>query len=83
MIKKLNKHLFAAAFLAGALGVVWVGFGFIDSSLLALSMTALIAAVYVFGALELRLHEGPFLDRHRGGLSQRGAGQVHANQSDQ
>ncbi|HEX7649331.1 MAG TPA: DUF802 domain-containing protein [Noviherbaspirillum sp.] len=54
MIKKLNKHLFAAAFLAGALGVVWVGFGFIDSSLLALSMTALIAAVYVFGALELR-----------------------------
>jgi hypothetical protein len=54
MIKKLNKHLFAAAFLAGALGVVWVGLGFIDSSLLALSMTALIAVVYVFGALELR-----------------------------
>ncbi|RJG01028.1 DUF802 domain-containing protein [Noviherbaspirillum sedimenti] len=53
-MKKLNKHLFAAAFLLGALGVIWVGVGFIDSSFLALAMTAIIGAVYVFGALELR-----------------------------
>jgi len=54
MIKKLNKHLFAAAFFLGALGVIWVGVGFIDSSVLALAMTAIIGAVYVFGTLELR-----------------------------
>jgi hypothetical protein len=54
MIKKLNKHLFAVAFILGALGVVWVGTGFIGSSLLALAMTMVIGAVYVFGALELR-----------------------------
>ena len=54
MIKKLNKHLFTVAFFLGALGIVWVGVGFIDSSFLALAMTTLIGAVYVFGALELR-----------------------------
>ncbi len=53
MTKNLNKHLFAIAFLLGALGVVWVGIGFIDSSVLALAVTAIIGAVYVFGALEL------------------------------
>lgn len=53
MIKKLNKHLFTVAFLLGALGIVWVGVGFIDSSFLALVMTAVIGAVYVFGAHEL------------------------------
>jgi hypothetical protein len=54
MIKNLNKHLFAAAFFAGALAIVWVGVGFIDSSVLALAMTTIIAIVYGFGALELR-----------------------------
>jgi hypothetical protein len=54
MINKLNKHLFTVAFCLGALGIVWVGAGFIDSSFLALAMTAIIGAVYVFGALELR-----------------------------
>jgi hypothetical protein len=54
MIKKLNKNLFAAAFLAGAIGIVWVGVGFIDSSFLALAMTIVIGAVYGFGAFELR-----------------------------
>jgi hypothetical protein len=54
MIKKLNKHLFTVAFLLGALGIVWAGAGFIDSSLLALAMTAIIGTVYGFGALELR-----------------------------
>jgi hypothetical protein len=54
MIKKLNKHLFTVAFFLGAVAVVWIGAGFIDSSFLALTMTAIIGAVYVFGALELR-----------------------------
>ncbi len=50
----MNRHLFTAAFILGALGIVWVGFGFIDSSFLALAMTALIGAVYLCGAFELR-----------------------------
>jgi hypothetical protein len=50
----MNRHLFTVAFFLGALGVVWVGVGFIDSSFLALAMTTIIGAVYVFGALELR-----------------------------
>lgn len=54
MIKKLNKHLFTAAFLLGAIGIIWIGVGFIDSSILALAMTTLIGATYVFGAIELR-----------------------------
>ena len=50
----MNRHLFTVAFFLGALGVVWVGVGFIDSSFLALAMTTIIGAVYGFGALELR-----------------------------
>lgn len=50
----MNRHLFTIAFFLGALGIIWVGVGFIDSSFLALAMTAIIGAVYVFGALELR-----------------------------
>ncbi|KIF82208.1 DUF802 domain-containing protein [Noviherbaspirillum autotrophicum] len=49
----MNRHLFTVAFLLGALGIVWVGVGFIDSSFLALGMTAAIGAVYAYGALEL------------------------------
>jgi hypothetical protein len=50
----MNRHLFTAAFFLGALGIVWMGVGFIDSSFLALVMTIIIGAVYGFGALELR-----------------------------
>lgn len=50
----MNRHLFTAAFILGALGIVWVSVGFIDSSFLALAMTIIIGAVYAFGALELR-----------------------------
>ncbi|SNT35503.1 protein of unknown function [Noviherbaspirillum humi] len=50
----MNRHLFAAAFALGALGIIWAGAGFIDSSLLALAMTMLIGAVYGYGALELK-----------------------------
>ncbi|PWF55660.1 DUF802 domain-containing protein [Massilia glaciei] len=49
----MNKHLFNLAFFTGAFTVIWVGLGFIDSSVLALAMTALIFAVYLAGALEL------------------------------
>ncbi|MDQ9169353.1 DUF802 domain-containing protein [Oxalobacteraceae bacterium R-40] len=49
----MNRHLFTVAFLLGAIGIIWVGFGFIDSSFLALAMTAVIGAVYGYGALEL------------------------------
>src|SRR5690348_7416299 len=50
----MNRHLFTVAFILGALGIIWAGVGFIDSSLLALSITAVIGAVYGYGALELR-----------------------------
>ncbi|KRB87413.1 DUF802 domain-containing protein [Noviherbaspirillum sp. Root189] len=50
----MNRHLFTAAFFVGALAVIWVGVGFIDSSFLAIAMTAIIGVVYGFGALELR-----------------------------
>jgi hypothetical protein len=50
----MNRHLFTVAFFLGALAIVWVGVGFIDSSFLALAMTTLIGAVYAFGAFELR-----------------------------
>ncbi|UUZ55736.1 hypothetical protein LP419_09465 [Massilia sp. H-1] len=43
----MNKHLFHLAFFTGAIAVIWVGFGFIDSSGLAMAMTALIFAVYL------------------------------------
>ncbi len=49
----MNKHLFNLAFFAGACAVIWVAFGFIDASALAMAMTALIFVVYLAGALEL------------------------------
>lgn len=49
----MNRHLFTVVFFLGALGIVWIGVGFIDSSLLALAMTIIIGAVYVVGAVEL------------------------------
>ena len=54
MNRYLNRHLFTVAFFLGALGVVWAGVGLIDSSFLALAMTTIIGAVYLFGAFELR-----------------------------
>jgi hypothetical protein len=49
----MNKHSFAAAFLVGAMAVVWVGVGYAASHPLALVMTLIIGAVYGAGALEL------------------------------
>ncbi len=51
--KMMNKHLFNLAFLTGTIAVIWVGLGFIDSSAVAMAMTALIFVVYLAGAFEL------------------------------
>lgn len=50
----MNRGVFALVFLLGAMAVFWVGVGFVGSNALALTMTAIIAAVYLFGALEIR-----------------------------
>ncbi|WP_151636226.1 DUF802 domain-containing protein [Noviherbaspirillum aerium] len=52
-MKRLKQHLFTVVFILGAAAVVWVGAGFFGSSFLALLMTAVIGAVYAYGALEL------------------------------
>lgn len=49
----MNRPIFTGAFFLGALAVAWVGAGFFGTNVLALTMTAIIGAVYVFGALEL------------------------------
>ena len=49
----MTKLLFNLAFVTGAFAIIWVGFGFIDSSMVAMAMTALIFAVYLAGAVEL------------------------------
>lgn len=49
----MTKILFNIAFLTGAFAIIWVGFGFIDSSIVAMAMTALIFVVYLAGAIEL------------------------------
>ena len=54
----MNRPLEWAAFLLGLFAVAWVGFGYIGSNPLALTMTVLIAAFYLMGALELsRFHQ--------------------------
>jgi hypothetical protein len=49
----MNRNLCGAAFVIGLIAVAWVGVGYVGSNPLALTMTALIAAVYTVGALEL------------------------------
>ncbi|WP_027474661.1 DUF802 domain-containing protein [Curvibacter gracilis] len=50
----MNRFVFALAFVTGLLSVGWVAWGFVGSSWVALSMTGVIAAVYLLGALEVR-----------------------------
>jgi hypothetical protein len=50
----MKRYSFETAFGLGALALVWVAASVASSHLLVLVMTALIGAVYVFGALELR-----------------------------
>ena len=61
----MNRIISLAAFLIGLAAVGWIGFGYIGSSLLALTMTALIGAVYLTGAAELRR-----FDRATGALAE-------------
>ena len=50
----MKKHAFSIAFVIGALAAVWVAATVASSHLLVLVMTAVIAGVYLVGALELR-----------------------------
>lgn len=50
----MKKHAFHLAFAAGAIALLWVAATVAGSHLLVLAMTAVIGAVYVFGAMELR-----------------------------
>ncbi|QDF95367.1 DUF802 domain-containing protein [Azoarcus sp. DD4] len=50
----MNRIICVAAFVVGLVVVSWVGAGYIGASPLALTMTALIGAVYLAGALELQ-----------------------------
>ncbi|MBP8148908.1 MAG: DUF802 domain-containing protein [Limnohabitans sp.] len=50
----MKRHSFSVAFGLGALAVVWVAAVVASSHLLVLAMAAVIGAVYVVGALELR-----------------------------
>ncbi len=49
----MNRSGCALAFLLGAATVGWVGVGFVGSNTLALVMTVIIGAVYLFGAFEI------------------------------
>jgi len=49
----MNRKICVAAFLIGLVVIVWVGFGYVGHSSLALVMTLIIGAVYVTGAREM------------------------------
>ncbi|AYH44297.1 DUF802 domain-containing protein [Azoarcus sp. DN11] len=49
----MNRTICGVAFAVGLIAVLWVGAGYVGSSALALTMTALIGFVYVTGAVEL------------------------------
>lgn len=55
-MNRLSRHSFLIAFGLGALAVLWVAAAVASSHFLVLVMTAVIGAVYVFGAQELRHH---------------------------
>jgi len=50
----MNRNFSILAFLLGLLAALWVAFGYIGGSTLALVVTLLIAIVYVIGALEMQ-----------------------------
>ena len=54
----MNRNFGVAAWAAGLVSVVWIGFGYAGAHPLALAMTVLIAAFYLMGGLELhRFHQ--------------------------
>lgn len=50
----LNRLFLLSAFVLGLAAIVWVGLGFVGTSATALGMTALIGAIYLIGAQEIR-----------------------------
>jgi len=68
----MNRFLYFLAFIAGLAVVAWVGAGYIASNPLALAFTALIAVVYMAGALELQRYKQATqtLEKALDGLSQ-------------
>jgi hypothetical protein len=68
----MNRTLHYAAFVLGLAALCWVGAGFIGANPLALTVTLLIGAFYLMGALELmRFHQATStLTRALAGLSQ-------------
>ena len=67
----MNRPLYGAAFVVGLLAIGWVAAAYVQTNPLALVMTALIAAFYLMGALELRrFHQATSaLDRALHGLA--------------
>lgn len=49
----MNRQLCVATLVAGLAAVAWAGYGYLGSNTLALTMTALIGAFYLMGAVEL------------------------------
>ncbi len=49
----MNRLLFAAAFILGAIAVIWMGSRFVGSDALALAVTVVIGCVYTIGFMEL------------------------------
>ena len=66
----MHKISYPTAFLLGLIALAWTGAGFVGTSPIALGMTALIAAVFVIGALEVRRFRAATagLDRALAGL---------------
>jgi len=61
----MNKLLYAAAFTIGLGAIGWVGAGYVHANPLALSITLLIGAFYLMGALELqRFHRDSVALQH-------------------
>ena len=53
----MNRHLSLFAFILGLFAVVWVAIGYVGGHMLAFSVSCIIAAVYIAGALEMwRFH---------------------------
>ena len=50
----VNRLFVLGAFALGLIAVVWVGWGFVGTSAIALTMTLAIGAVYLLGAQEIR-----------------------------
>ena len=52
-----SSALRTLAFFVGLAAIGWAGAGYLGNNLLALSVTAVIAAFYLVGALELRKYQ--------------------------